>query len=361
MSPELRERLESVRVQRDELGGALSEPGLHKDPVRYRDLSRQYARLNRTVESYDEYLRLEADAAAAEELIGQSPAGDESVEWAREELESGRERLVRLGEEIELLLLPQDPDNAADVYLEIRAGTGGEEAGLFAGDLLRMYARHAERRGWDLSLLSAREGETGGYREVVARVTGEEVYMQLRYESGVHRVQRVPRTESQGRIHTSTCTVAVLPVREDAGEVEIAKEDIRVDTFRASGAGGQHVNKTDSAIRITHLPSGISVECQDQRSQHQNRAQAMALLAAKLRDLEQQAIEQDQAEARRSMIGTGERAEKIRTYNFPQGRMTDHRIGLTQHNLPALLDGDLDGLLQTLQREDQLARLLASG
>jgi peptide chain release factor 1 len=283
----------------------------------------------------------------------------EMREMAESELASGRERREVLEQELQLLLLPRDPRDDSNVFLEVRAGTGGDEAAIFAGDLLRMYTRYAERRGWRMEILSERPGEHGGYKEVISRVEGDGVHAHLKFESGAHRVQRVPETESQGRIHTSACTVAILPEPAELEVVEINKADLRIDTYRASGAGGQHVNKTDSAVRLTHIPSGIVVECQDERSQHKNRARAMALLQAKLTSSAEAKQATEQAEARRNLVGTGDRSDRIRTYNFPQGRVTDHRINLTLYKLDEILTGRLDQVVDPLAQEYQAEQLMA--
>jgi peptide chain release factor 1 len=279
---------------------------------------------------------------------------------ARDELETGGESLGAIESEIQTLLLPRDPNDSHNVFLEIRAGTGGDEAAIFSGDLYRMYSRYAENQGWKIEVLSERTGDHGGYKEIITRVEGRDVYAQLKFESGAHRVQRVPDTESQGRIHTSACTVAVMPEAEEVDQVEINKSDLRVDTYRASGAGGQHVNKTDSAVRLTHIPSGVVVECQDERSQHKNRARAMSLLQAKLLTSAQDKQASETAETRRNLVGTGDRSDRIRTYNFPQGRMTDHRINLTLYKLDEVMEGELSAIIGPLRQEyqaDQLAAL----
>ena len=281
-------------------------------------------------------------------------------DMARDELESGGESLEAMESQIQTLLLPRDPNDSHNVFLEIRAGTGGDEAAIFSGDLFRMYSRYAENQGWKMEVLSERSGDHGGYKEIITRVEGRNVYAQLKFESGAHRVQRVPDTESQGRIHTSACTVAVMPEAEEVDQVEINKSDLRVDTYRASGAGGQHVNKTDSAVRITHIPSGVVVECQDERSQHKNRARAMSLLQAKLLTSAQDKQASETAETRRNLVGTGDRSDRIRTYNFPQGRMTDHRINLTLYKLDEVMEGELSAIIGPLRQEyqaDQLAAL----
>jgi peptide chain release factor 1 len=355
----IRDRLLELRDRYEEVSHLLSDPGVLGNSNRFRELSREYSRLEPVVRDFNAWAAAAADLAAAEELS----AGND-VELR----EMGEEERRRLKPEIDareqallLHLLPQDPDDDANLFLEVRAGTGGDEAALFAGDLFRMYSRYAERQGWQVEVLSANPGEHGGYREVISRVVGDGAYARLKFESGVHRVQRVPKTEAQGRIHTSACTVAVLPEPDDMEEIRINPADLRVDTYRASGAGGQHVNKTDSAIRLTHLPTGIVVECQDERSQHKNRARAMSLLAAKLRDAEVTRRETETAEMRRGQVGTGDRSERIRTYNFPQGRVTDHRINLKLNRLDAILDGDIDELITALVSEHQAKLLTQHG
>jgi len=357
MNASIRQKLERACERHEEVGRLLADPQLSGAGERFRDLSVEFARLQPIVDGYQAYRRLEAELEAARELLRE---GDSSMrELAGEEipqLEAGLER-QRIG--LQRLLLPRDPRDERSIYLEIRAGTGGDEAAIFAGDLLRMYSRYAERRGWQVEALSESPGEHGGYREVICRVAGRGVYSRLKFESGTHRVQRVPATEAQGRIHTSACTVAILPELDDIERVEINPAELRIDTYRSSGAGGQHVNKTDSAVRITHLPTGLVVECQDERSQHKNRARAMALLQARLLAAEQEKQTSAQAASRRLQVGSGDRSERIRTYNFPQGRVTDHRINLTLYRLDAVLDGDLDTLLDALQQEHQ-SELLAA-
>jgi peptide chain release factor 1 len=358
----LREKLTSLVERYEEIAHFLSDPATIADKQRFRDLSKEYARLEGVARDFGAYRKLEAEISASEEL---SSSGDvEMRKLAEEELRTLTDRREELEQRLTLQLVPQDPDDDANLFLEIRAGAGGDEAAIFAGDLFRMYSRFAERRGWSVEVLSASEGEHGGYKEIISRVVGKGAYAKLKFESGVHRVQRVPETEAQGRVHTSTCTVAVFPEPEDVGEIEIDRGDLQIDTYRASGAGGQHVNKTDSAIRITHLPTGIVVECQDERSQHKNRARAMSLLQAKLRNAEVTRRETETAERRRSLVGTGDRAEKIRTYNFPQGRLTDHRINLTLYKLGDIVEGDLDDVIGPLSNEyraDQLAALGITG
>jgi peptide chain release factor 1 len=355
----LRDKLVALVERHEEVGHLLGEPATISDKDRFRELSKEYARLEEVVHDFDAYRKLEADIAASEEL-----RGSDDPELRKLAEEEHRELVARRDAREQALLghlVPRDPDDDANLFLEIRAGTGGDEAAIFAGDLFRMYSRYAERQGWSVEILSANPGEHGGYREIITRVAGKGAYSKLKFESGVHRVQRVPETEAQGRIHTSTVTVAVFPEPEDVGEIEINKADLKVDTYRASGAGGQHVNKTDSAIRITHLPTGIVVECQDERSQHKNRARAMSLLSARLRDAEVTKREAETAEKRRSLVGTGDRSERIRTYNFPQGRLTDHRINLTLYKLDDIVEGDLDDVIGPLANEHRADQLGALG
>lgn len=352
-------KLEGTRDRFEELAALLADPEVIGNQNRFRDLSREYARLGPLVSLFSEYERVRADLAAAQEM-----AVDTDPELRRmgeEEVEALSVRRNALQVELQKALIPTDPHDHSNVFLEIRAGTGGDEAAIFAGDLFRMYSRYAERRGWSLEMISAREGEHGGYKEIVSRISGNGIYGRLKFESGAHRVQRVPVTESQGRIHTSACTVAVLPEPEEVEEIEINAADLRTDTYRASGAGGQHVNKTDSAVRITHLPTGIVVECQDERSQHKNRARALSLLRAKLLDAEISRRESEQAHRRRLLVGTGDRSERIRTYNFPQGRVTDHRVNLTLYKLEEILEGDLDQVIDPLVSEHQADQLAALG
>jgi len=339
----------------------MSDPDVIKDQDRFRDLRKEYARLEPIIGLFQQYETLSVDLTAATEMVNDS---DEEVRQMGEEelaaLEQNRESLEL---ELQKALIPPDPHDDSNVYLEIRAGTGGDEAAIFAGDLFRMYSKYAEAMKWPMEIISAREGEHGGYKEIVSRVTGSGIYAKLKFESGAHRVQRVPATESQGRIHTSACTVAVLAEPEEVEEIEINTNDLRIDTYRASGAGGQHVNKTDSAVRVTHLPSGIVVECQDERSQHKNRARAMSLLQAKLLDAEIAQRETEQAQQRKLLVGSGDRSERIRTYNYPQGRVTDHRINLTLYKLAEILEGELGQVIDPLINEyqaDQLAALSES-
>jgi peptide chain release factor 1 len=357
MQPTIRRKLEQLAERHEELEHLLASPEVLADAKRLREVSREHARLSPLAGS----LRAYDEAGSALESAKAMLEDPEFEALAREEVAALGEERARLEDALNRLLVPVDPRDEANLFLEIRAGTGGDEAALFAGDLMRMYLRYAERRGWNVEILSASEGEHGGYREVVARVEGQGAYSRLKYESGTHRVQRVPETESQGRIHTSAATVAILPELDEVGEVELRDADLKVDTFRASGAGGQHVNKTDSAIRITHLPSGIVVECQDERSQHKNRARALSLLKARLLDEAQAKQAAAQAESRRLQVGSGDRSQRIRTYNFPQGRVTDHRVNLTLYRLPEIVGGDLDELVDALTREDRADQLRLLG
>ena len=353
MTPSIRRKLEALAERHEEVGLLLSQPDVLGDNARFRELSREYAQLEPVTASLREHDHAERELADARSMLDDPDMRD----MAAEDIDRLEQRLVELDGELQILLLPKDPRDEANLFLEVRAGTGGDEAAIFAGDLFRMYARYAERRRWHVEILSEHAGEHGGYKEIVARVEGAGAYSKLKFESGTHRVQRVPETESQGRIHTSAATVAILPELDDIADIELRDADLKVDTFRASGAGGQHVNKTDSAIRITHLPSGIVVECQDERSQHKNRARAMSLLKARLLDDERSKQAAAQAESRRLQVGSGDRSQRIRTYNFPQGRITDHRINLTLYRLPEVLQGDMDELIDTLTREHQADEL----
>jgi peptide chain release factor 1 len=351
-------KLANLVERHEEVAALLSDPGIIGDQNRFRELSREYARLGPMVHDYLAWCEAQADMDAALEMASDKDPALRGL--AEEERAAAAARLESLELVLKRYLVPRDPLDEANIFLEIRAGTGGDEAAIFAGDLFRMYCRYAERVGWTIEILSANEGEHGGYREVISRVVGQGVYSKLKFESGAHRVQRVPETESQGRIHTSACTVAVLPEPEEMEDIEINPAELRVDTYRASGAGGQHINKTESAVRLTHLPSGIVVECQDERAQHKNRARAMALLKARLMDAERSRRDAAQAQNRRLQVGSGDRSERIRTYNFPQGRVTDHRINLTLYRLEDVLAGDLEQVIEPLANEyqaDQLAAL----
>jgi peptide chain release factor 1 len=354
----IRTKLETTRDRFEEVAGLLSDPDVIGDQNQFRDLSREYSRLEPVIGLFSQYEALSGDIAAAEEMAGDSDP--ELREMGQEELGGLTEKRESLQLELQKALIPADPHDDSNVYLEVRAGTGGDEAAIFAGDLFRMYTKFAETMRWPVEIVSAREGEHGGYKEIISRISGNGIYAKLKFESGAHRVQRVPTTESQGRIHTSACTVAVLPEPDEVEEVDINTNDLRIDTYRASGAGGQHVNKTDSAVRLTHIPTGIVVECQDERSQHKNKARAMSLLQAKLLDAEISQRESEQAQERKLQVGSGDRSERIRTYNYPQGRVTDHRINLTLYKLAEILEGDLGQVVEPLINEyqaDQLAAL----
>ena len=355
MKDSIRRRLEKTAERFEEVGALLADPEVLGKPSRFRELSVEYARLEPVAQRVHEFRRLEAERATAAEMAEGSDTEMRSL--AQEELRELDARLAREEVELTRLLVPKDPRDDSNIFLEIRAGTGGDEAAIFAGDLFRMYARYAERQGWKVEVLSESPGEHGGYREIISRVAGRGAYSRLKFESGTHRVQRVPATEAQGRIHTSACTVAILPELEEIDEVTLNPADLRIDTYRASGAGGQHVNKTDSAIRITHLPTGIVVECQDERSQHKNRSRALALLRARLLEAEQRKQTAQQAQERKLQVGSGDRSERIRTYNYPQARVTDHRINLTLYQLPAVMEGGLDEVIGPLQQEWQAEQL----
>jgi peptide chain release factor 1 len=355
MKPSILEKLAQLSARLDEVNQLLSSEGATRDMESFRKLNRERTELEPVVETFHAYERCMADIAAAQEMA----ADAEMREFAEEEVRNGKARLEELETELQKLLLPKDPNDERNVILEVRAGTGGDEAALFAGDLFRMYTRYAERNRWQVEVISESPGEVGGYKEVIARIVGQGAYSVLKFESGAHRVQRVPATETQGRIHTSACTVAILPEADEVSDVVLNPADLRIDTFRASGAGGQHINKTDSAVRITHLPTGTVVECQDGRSQHQNKAQAMRVLAARIKDrLEREAHSKIAAE-RKSLVGSGDRSERIRTYNFPQGRVTDHRINLTLYKMDHIMDGDIGELTGALMAEHQAEQLAA--
>ena len=355
MKDSIRRRLERTAERFEEVGALLADPDVIARQAQFRELSVEYARLEPVVERFRAWRRLEDELRSAEEMARGPDA--EMRALAEDESRTLHERLEREGGELTRLLIPKDPRDDANIFLEIRAGTGGDEAAIFAGDLFRMYSRYAERQGWKVEVLSDSPGEHGGYKEIISRVAGRGVWSRLKFESGAHRVQRVPATESQGRIHTSACTVAILPELDEIEDVPINPADLRIDTFRASGAGGQHVNKTDSAIRITHLPTGVVVECQDERSQHKNRSRAMSLLRARLLEAQQQKQTAQQAKDRKLQVGSGDRSERIRTYNFPQGRVTDHRINLTLYQLASVMDGELGEVIGPLQQEWQAEQL----
>ncbi|WP_319243546.1 peptide chain release factor 1 [uncultured Propionivibrio sp.] len=355
MKQSIRDKLESLVGRLDELDRILASGEATRDMDQYRKLTREHAELGPVVALYRNWQQTEADLASAQEMM----ADPEMKDLAEEEMKAAKARLPEIELDLQKLLLPKDDNDERNIFLEIRAGTGGDESALFAGSLFRMYTRFAERQRWQVEVVSANESELGGYKEVIARIAGNGVYARLKFESGGHRVQRVPETESQGRIHTSACTVAVMPEADALEDVQINANDIRIDTFRASGAGGQHIQKTDSAVRITHLPTGLVVECQDGRSQHQNKAQAMAVLASRIRDAQERERHAKIASTRKNLIGSGDRSERIRTYNFPQGRVTDHRINLTLYKIDAIMDGDLDELIGALTTEHQAEQLAA--
>ena len=355
MKPSILEKLQQLSDRLEEVTHLLGSPDITDDMDNYRKLTREHAEITPVVETFNQYRLAQNDILEAEEMLSDPDMKD----FAAEEIEAAKAKIELLEQELQKLLLPKDADDDKNIFIEVRAGTGGDEAALFAGDLLRMYSRYAERNGWQVEIVSANESDLGGYKEVIARIIGLGAYSKLKFESGGHRVQRVPATESQGRIHTSACTVAVMPEADELEEIQLNANDFRIDTFRASGAGGQHINKTDSAVRITHLPTGLVVECQDGRSQHANKAQAMKVLAARLNDIQKREAQAKEAAERKSLIGSGDRSERIRTYNYPQGRVTDHRINLTLHKLDFIMDGDMEEITSALIAEHQ-AELLAS-
>ena len=350
-------KLATLSERLDELNRLLSSEDATSDMDNYRKISREHAEITPIVEQFRAYQQAESDLKEAQSML----SDPEMKEFAQEEIDNSKQKLEDIAAELQKLLLPKDPNDERNIFLEIRAGTGGDESALFAGDLFRMYSRYAERQRWKVEIVSASESEVGGYKEIIAKIEGFGAYSKLKFESGGHRVQRVPETETQGRIHTSACTVAVLPEVDEVSDVTINPADIRIDTFRASGAGGQHINKTDSAVRITHFPTGIVVECQDGRSQHSNKAQAMQVLAARIKAKQLDEQQSKIASERRSLIGSGDRSERIRTYNYPQGRITDHRINLTLYKIDAITEGDMDELINTLAAEHQADLLAAMG
>lgn len=355
MKASILSKLELLSARHEEIAGLLSELEVINDQNRFRALSMEYAQLEDVVKTFSEYQKVEQDKLSAEEMLTENDT--EIRAMAEEEINQAKQRMDELELDLQKLLLPKDPNDNSNVFLEIRAGTGGDEAAIFAGDLFRMYSRYAENKRWQMEVMNRNEGEHGGYKEIIARVIGAGAYSNLKFESGAHRVQRVPETESQGRVHTSAATVAVIPETDDVEKIDINPADLRVDTFRASGAGGQHVNKTDSAIRLTHLPTGTVVECQDERSQHKNKARAMSLLQARIYDAEKQKQDKEQAEERKSLVGSGDRSERIRTYNYPQGRLTDHRINLTLYKLEDIMSGNLEYVIDPLMNEHQAEQL----
>jgi peptide chain release factor 1 len=350
-------KLATLSERLDELNRLLSSEDATADMENFRKLSREHAEITPVVERFHAYQQTERDIAEAQNMLGDP----EMKEFAQEEIDAGKQRLEEIGLDLQKLLLPRDPNDERNIFLEIRAGTGGDESALFAADLFRMYNRYAERQRWKVEVVSANESELGGYKEIIARIEGQGAYSRLKFESGGHRVQRVPETETQGRIHTSACTVAVMPEADEIADVDLNPADLRIDTFRASGAGGQHINKTDSAVRITHIPTGIVAECQDGRSQHANKASAMRVLAARIKDIQVREQQAKEAATRKSLVGSGDRSERIRTYNFPQGRVTDHRINLTLYKIDAIMQGDLDELIGALLAEHQAEQLATLG
>jgi peptide chain release factor 1 len=357
MKLSLLKKLVFLVERHEEINALLSDVEVINNSDKFRELSKEYAQLQTIVDNYHHYQQVKKQLEATKQLLEDSDVDVRSL--AEEEYKELHQQQIQIENTLQLLLLPQDPQDSHDVFLEIRAAAGGDESAIFSGDLFRMYNRYAEKRKWSVEILQSSTGEHGGYKIIVAKISGQDVYAKLKFESGAHRVQRVPETEAQGRVHTSTCTVAVIPESDAIDDIDINPADLKTDTFRASGAGGQHVNKTDSAIRITHLPTGTVVECQDERSQHKNRARAMSLLKAKLLDAERSKQQKKEAETRRNLVGTGDRSERIRTYNFPQGRLTDHRINLTLYKLNAIIEGDLEQVIEPLRQEYQ-ADLLAS-
>lgn len=352
-------KLENLSLRIEDLSALLADPGTIRDQERFRAMSREYSQIEPIVKCFRDYQKILADIDAAQQMFRDDDP--DLRKMAQEEFKDAEARRAEQEILLQKLLLPTDPHDHSNIFLEIRAGAGGDEAAIFAGDLFRMYMRYAERRNWQVEILNENPGEHGGYKEIISRIIGQGAYSRLKFESGAHRVQRVPETEAQGRIHTSTCTVAVMPELDEIDQIEINPADLKVDTFRASGAGGQHVNKTDSAIRITHLPTGTVVECQDERSQHKNRARAMSLLQARLLNAEREKQTAEQAQTRKLLVGTGDRSERIRTYNFPQGRLTDHRINLTLYKLEAIVEGDVDPVIEPLINEYQADQLAALG
>ena len=357
MKDSIRRKLETLQERYEEVGALLSDSDVISDQNQFRELSMEYSQLEPVIQSFAAYQAAEEDLQSAQEMLKDDDA--DMREMAVEEQKDAQQRIEALEMELQKLLLPKDPHDNSNIFLEIRAGTGGDEAAIFAGDLFRMYSRYAETQRWQIEVLSENQGEHGGYKEIIARIVGQGAYSKLKFESGAHRVQRVPETESQGRVHTSAATVAVIPEPPETEQITINPADLRIDTFRASGAGGQHVNKTDSAVRLTHLPTGTVVECQDERSQHKNKARAMSLLQARIMDAENEKQRAEQAQERKSLVGSGDRSERIRTYNYPQGRITDHRINLTLYKLDEVMQGQLSQVIDPLINEYQAEQLAA--
>lgn len=359
MKPSIQKKLQALVERHEELSALLSDADVINNQKTFREYSKEYAQLEPVVKVFKQHQSCVSDIEGAKELLNESDP--ELQDLAKQELKAAEENLQKYEQELQVLLLPRDPHDDSNIFLEIRAGAGGDEAAIFAGDLSRMYTRYAEAQGWQVELISSNPSEQGGYKEIILRIIGQGAFSRFKFESGVHRVQRVPETEAQGRVHTSTCTIAILPEVDEIEEIDINPADLRIDTFRASGAGGQHVQKTDSAIRIIHIPTGVVVECQDERSQHKNRARAMSLLKSKLLAAEQEKQRKQTADTRRDLVGTGDRSERIRTYNFPQGRLTDHRINLTLYQLPNIIEGELAPVIDALIHEHQADLLAAIG
>ena len=357
LSKSISSKLEELKNRFEEISRLLSDPEVVANREKFTQLSKEFSELEPIVICYEQIQMVASEISDNQSLIQDASCDKELRELAQEEIKVCESKLETLENEIRILLIPKDPNDQSNVYLEIRAGTGGDEAAIFSGNLFRMYQKYCESQGWKIEIITDRPGEHGGFKEIITKIDGRDVYSKLKFESGAHRVQRVPETESQGRVHTSACTVAIMPEVDEINEIDIDKKDIREDTFRASGAGGQHVNKTDSAIRLTHIPSGTVVECQDERSQHKNRARALSLLQAKLLDSARSQQQMEQAENRKTLVGSGDRSERIRTYNFPQGRITDHRINLTLYKLEEVIEGDLDALVEPLIQEHQADQL----
>ncbi len=355
MNQSILNKLEQLSMRLEEVGALLSDPDVASNQQKFRELSIEHSQLTPVTEQFAQYLSTQEDISAAEQMLLEDDA--EIKTMAKEEILSGKSRLEELEIELKRALLPKDPNDSRNIILEIRAGTGGDEASIFSGDLFRMYTRFVEKQKWQIEIMSSNIGEHGGYKEIIAKISGLDVYSKLKFESGAHRVQRVPETESQGRVHTSACTVAIMPEVENIEEVDINMNDVRIDTFRACGAGGQHVNKTDSAVRVTHIPTGTVVECQDGRSQHKNKAQALSVLASRILDSQQRLQLEEQSSQRKELVGSGDRSQRIRTYNYPQGRITDHRINLTLYKLNEIMEGDLDSIIEPLIVEQQTTQL----
>jgi len=359
MKASIKNKLENLADRFDEIAALLSQPEVQSDQNKFRALSQEYAQITPLVDCYTKFTECEETINAAQEMLNEDDA--EMRDMAKEEIADAEQQQKQIEQDLQILLLPRDPNDNRNIFMEVRAGTGGDEAALFSGDLARMYMRYAENQGWQIETAGETRGEHGGYKEIVLRIAGQDVYSQLKFEAGVHRVQRVPETESQGRVHTSACTVAIMPEATEVDNIDINPSDLRIDTFRASGSGGQHVNKTDSAVRITHIPTGTVVECQDQRSQHKNKAQAMSVLQSRLLSAEQEKQHTENSENRKLQIGSGDRSERIRTYNYPQGRITDHRINLTLYKLDEIMQGGLNHVIQPLISEHQAELLTQLG